>query len=257
LRLQNSKVIAFAGKGGVGKTSLCGMLIHHLCNIGRRPILAVDADPNTNLNEVLGVKTEFSVSSVQNELKKAGIRSPVEGIDKDAYTELRLLQSLTEARGYDLMVIGRSEGKGCYCDANRMLKRKLHKIQDYYPYVVIDNEAGMEHISRGVLPMMDVLLIVSDCSTRGIQAAGRIAQLVRELMINPEMMGLVVNRAPDGVLNDGIMDEIKRQNLNLIDVVSKDNIVYEYDCEGKPLVQIPEHYPVKQAIVRIAKKLDL
>ena len=115
----------------------------------------------------------------------------------------------------------------------------------------------MEHISRGILPTMDVLILVSDCSTRGIQAAGRIAKLVHELEINPKVMGLVVNRAPDGVLNDGVTDEINRQNLDLIDVVSKDNIVYEYDCLGKPLIQIPEHYPVKQAIGRIAKKLYL
>ena len=255
--LKNSKVIAFAGKGGVGKTSLCGMLIQHLCSMGRRPILAVDADPNTNLNEVLGVETEFTVSKVQNELKNSGIRGPVEGIRKDIYAELRLFQSLTEARDFDLMTIGRSEGKGCYCEANRLLKRKLYKIQDYYPYVIIDNEAGMEHISRGILPTMDVLILVSDCSTRGIQAAGRIAKLVHELEINPKVMGLVVNRAPDGVLNDGVTDEIKRQNLDLIDVVSKDSIVYEYDCVGKPLIQIPEHYPVKQAIGRIAKKLNL
>jgi CO dehydrogenase maturation factor len=217
----------------------------------------VDADPNTNLNEVLGVNTEFAVSEVQHELKKAGIYSPYAGISKDIYTELRLNQSLTETKDYDLLVIGRSEGKGCYCNVNGILEKQLEKIHAYYPYIVIDNEAGVEHISRGIVPDMDILLLVSDCSTRGIQAAGRIARLVHELEIAPKMMGLVVNRAPDGVLNDGTMEEIKRQNLNLIDVVSKDNLVYEYDCAGKPLVQIPESSPVKQAINRIVEKLDL
>lgn len=254
-----SKIIAFAGKGGVGKTSLCGMLIQHLCDTGRRPVLAVDADSNTNLNEVLGVNTELAtVSGLQDELKKAGYRgSPVAGVSKTIYTELKLNQSLTEKRDYDLLVIGRSQGKGCYCNVNSVLEKQIEKIHLSYPYVVIDNEAGMEHISRGILPNMDVLILISDCSRRGVQAAGRIAQLVHELNIKPGSMGLVVNRAPNGVLNEGTMEEIKRQNLNLIGVVSKDNTVYEYDCAGKPLVQIPENSSVKQAIKQIAEKLAL
>lgn len=251
-----SKIIAFAGKGGTGKTSLCGMLIHHLCNSGRKPVLAVDADTNSNLNEVLGVDSDLTVGRIQDELKKAGYHnSPVQGVGKDIYTELKLNQSLAETRSFDLMTIGRSQGKGCYCHVNGVLEREISKIRRSYPYVVVDNEAGMEHISRGILPKMDILILVSDCSRRGIQAAGRISQLVRELDIHPGTMGLIVNRAPDGVLNDGTMEEIKKQKLNLIAVVKKDNLVYEYDCAGKPLVQIPESSAVKQKIKEIAEKL--
>lgn len=255
---RKNKIIAFAGKGGVGKTSLCGMLIQHLCIKGHTPVLAVDADPNTNLNEVLGIETEFTVSGVQQEMQEAGYnKSPVEGVSKNRYAELKINQSMAEKRGYDLLVIGRSEGKGCYCNVNGILEYQIEKIHNTYPYVVIDNEAGMEHISRGIVPEMDILILVSDCSRRGVQAAGRIAELVRELDIRPKHMGLVVNRAPGGVLNEGTMEEIKRQNLDLIEVVAKDSTVYEYDCAGKPLVQIPETSQVKQAISRIAEKLDL
>ncbi|MCL2774853.1 MAG: AAA family ATPase [Oscillospiraceae bacterium] len=254
---KNNKIIAFAGKGGTGKTSLCGMLIQYLCDNGRKPILAVDADANTNLNEVLGINTESTMGGLQEELRTAGIYSPVKGISKDRYAELKLNLALTETPGYDLLVIGRPEGRGCYCNVSGILERQLTKIQNYYPYIVVDNEAGMEHISRGILPKIDVLILVSDCSRRGIQAAARIVELVNEMEINPKSMGLIVNRAPDGILNDGTMEEIERYKLNLFGVIGKDNSVYEYDCAGKPLVQIPETSPVKQAIKKIAEELNL
>ena len=254
---KNNKIIAFAGKGGTGKTSLCGMLIQYLCDSGRKPILAVDADANTNLNEVLGVNIESTMGGLQEELRAAGIHSPVKGISKDIYAELKLNLALTETRGYDLLVIGRPEGRGCYCNVSGILERQLTKIQNYYPYIVVDNEAGMEHISRGILPKIDVLILVSDCSRRGIECAARIAALVNEMEINPKSMGLIVNRAPDGILNDGTMEEIKRHNLNLFGIIGKDDAIYEYDCAGKPLVQIPETSSVKQSIKRIAEELKL
>lgn len=253
-----SKVIAFAGKGGVGKTSICGMLIQYLCDSGRKPVLAVDADTNSNLNEVLGVDSESTVGRIQEELKRSGyIEGPVKGVDKSVYTELKLNQSLAETKNFDLMTIGRSQGKGCYCHVNGILEKEMSKIHDTYPYVVVDNEAGMEHLSRGILPDMDVLILVSDCSRRGIQAAGRISRLMRELDMRPRAMGLIVNRAPNGQLNEGTLEEIKKQKLNLIGVVSKDNTVYEYDCAGKPLVEIPESAIVKREIKKIAETMQL
>jgi len=252
-----NKIIAFAGKGGTGKTSLCGMLIQYLCENGRKPLLAVDADANTNLNEVLGVNIESTMGSLQEELKSAGIHSPVEGISKDIYAELKMNLALSEQKGYDLLVIGRPEGRGCYCNVSGILERQLTKIQNWYPYIVVDNEAGMEHISRGILPKIDVLILVSDCSRRGVECAARIAELVGEMNINPKNMGLIINRAPNGVLNHGTMEEIQRHNLNLFGIIGKDDAVYEYDCAGKPLVDIPETSPVKQAIKRIAEELDL
>jgi len=252
------KVIAFAGKGGTGKTSICGMLIDYLCNTGRVPVLAVDADANTNLNEVLGIETNASMGSLAEELKHANYgQSPVAGISKEIYTELKLNMSLSESRDFDLLVIGRPEGKGCYCGVNSVLQKEIEKIQDHYPYIVVDNEAGMEHISRGILPKIDILILVSDCSRRGVQTCGRIVTLVRELKMKPGCIGLIVNRAPDGVLNEGTKEEIERQGLDLFGVIGKDDTVYEYDCAGTPLVEIPESEPVKHTIKGIFDRLDL
>lgn len=126
-----------------------------------------------------------------------------------------------------------------------------------YPYLVVDNEAGMEHISRGLLPTMDVAILVSDCSRRGVQAAGRIAALMQELNFKPKQMGLIVNRAPDGKLDAGTMEEIQKQGLHLFGVVPQSDEVYRYDCDGKPTVQLPEDSPVRMALARILQNIGL
>jgi len=255
--LVRGKIIAFAGKGGTGKTSLCGMLIQYLCQTGYRPVLAVDADANTNLSEVLGIDTQATMGTLAEDLKQTGYgQSPIPGVSKNIYAELKLNLSLAESEGYDLLVIGRPEGKGCYCNVNGILQKEIEKIQDSYPYIVVDNEAGMEHISRGILPKIDILILVSDCSRRGVQACGRIATLVRELCINPRSIGLIVNRAPGGVLNEGTRQEIEKQGLQLFGVIGKDETVYQYDCAGQPLVQIPDDAPVKQAVKAVFSQLD-
>ena len=133
----------------------------------------------------------------------------------------------------------------------------MQKLLPHYQYMIVDNEAGMEHISRGILPKVDTLILVSDCSRRGVQAAGRIAQLAKECNLNPSTMGLIVNRAPGGKLNDGIKEEIEKQGLDLLGVVPQDETVYEYDCEGRPTVGLPEDNPVKIALREIVDKLGL
>ena len=153
--------------------------------------------------------------------------------------------------------MGRTQGKGCYCFVNGLLQAQLAKYQNSYPYFVVDNEAGMEHISRGVLPSMQTAILVSDCSRRGIQAVGRIAKLIEECDMHPSKIGLIVNRAPEGRLNDGIKEEIEIQGLHLLGVVPQDNTVYEYDCEGRPTASLPEDNPVKQALRAIVDKLEL
>ncbi|HJB87962.1 MAG TPA: AAA family ATPase [Candidatus Blautia excrementigallinarum] len=253
-------VIAVAGKGGVGKTTLCGMLIQYLCEQGKGPVLAVDADANSNLNEVLGVKVDTTLGDVREEIARAEMakESPIPaGMSKADYAELRFEDALVEDDDFDLLVMGRTQGKGCYCYVNGLLQAQLAKYQNNYPYFVVDNEAGMEHISRGVLPTMQTAILVSDCSRRGIQAVGRIAQLIKECDMHPSTVGLIVNRAPKGELNPGIIDEIQIQGLNLLGVVPQDESVYEYDCEGKPTASLPEDNPVKQALRAIVDKLDL
>ncbi|HIX58231.1 MAG TPA: AAA family ATPase [Candidatus Blautia gallistercoris] len=253
-------VIAVAGKGGVGKTTLTGLLIQYLGEKGKGPILAVDADANSNLNEVLGVKVETTLGDIREEIAHAEMaeKSPIpSGISKADYAEFKFNSALIEDDDFDLLVMGRTQGKGCYCYVNGLLQAQLVKYQKNYPYIIVDNEAGMEHISRGVLPSMQTAILVSDCSRRGVQAVGRIARLIEECDMHPQKVGLIINRAPGGVLNDGIKEEIENQGLTLLGVVPQDETVYEYDCEGKPTVQLPEDSPVKKAMREIVDKLGL
>lgn len=255
-----SFTIAVAGKGGVGKTTLCGLLIQHLCETGKRPVLAVDADANSNLNEVLGVEVEMTLGEVREEVSRAetSTKNPIPpGMSKADYMEVVFNRCLVEDDDFDLLVMGRTQGKGCYCFVNGLLQTQLQKLTPNYPVVVVDNEAGMEHMSRGILPKVDMLLLVSDCSRRGVQAVGRIAKLATEIGLNPKTCGLIVNRAPDGKLNDGTMEEINNQGLTLLGVVPHSAEVYEYDCDGKPTVQLPNDSPVKQALRSIIDKLQI
>lgn len=250
--------IALAGKGGTGKTTTCGLLIHYLSQQGKGPILAVDADSNSNLNEVLGQEIELTLGDVREEVAKSGDNPTMPGgMTKQEYTDYRFNQALVEADHYDMLVMGKPQGQGCYCYVNNVLRSQIEKFASNYKYVVVDNEAGMEHISRGVLPAVDTILLVSDCSKRGIQAVGRIAQLVKELNLNAKQVKLIVNRAPDGKLNDAIKAEIEKLGLDLVGVLPQDNGVYEYDSDGRAIISLPEDSPVKVAMRQIIEKLDL
>ncbi len=253
-------VIAMAGKGGVGKTTLGGLLIQTMCERGKRPILAVDADANSNLNEVLGVEIGMTLGDVReavlhdSEQKESKIPA---GMTKADYMEMMMQDCLVEDKDFDLLVMGRTQGQGCYCYVNGLLQAQLARLVPNYEYVVVDNEAGMEHISRGILPKVDTILLVSDCSRRGVQAAGRIAELIVECNLKPSMVGLIVNRAPNGELNEGTEEEIKKQGLTLLGVVPQNEEVYEYDCDGKPTVHLPEDSPVRIALNKIIDKINI
>ena len=253
-------VIAVAGKGGVGKTTLTGLIIQYLGEKGKGPILAVDADANSNLNEVLGVKVESTLGEVREEVARAEMAkdSPIPaGMTKADYMEFKFDDALAEDDDFDLLVMGRTQGKGCYCFVNGLLQAQLQRLEKNYPYIIVDNEAGMEHISRGVLPSMQTAILVSDCSRRGVQAVGRIAELIKECDMHPQKVGLIINRAPGGVLNQGTKEEIEKQGLHLLGVVPQDETVFEYDCEGRPTVQLPGDSPVKKAIREIVDNLGL
>jgi CO dehydrogenase maturation factor len=252
-------VIAVAGKGGTGKTTLSGMIVDYLVKKKLGPILAVDADPNSNLNEVLGVEVTTTLGDIRENMQyKDAIEEEIPAnMTKQEYTEFMFNDALIEEDDYDMIVMGRTQGAGCYCYVNGILKAQIEKYKSGYRYIVVDNEAGLEHISRGILPHIDVLLLISDASRRGIQAVGRIAKMVQDLKLNPGVTKLIVNRAPDSVLEAGVQEEIANQKLDLIGVVPQDDTVYRYDADGKPSAYVPEDSPVKAALKAIMEKLNI
>ena len=255
-----AQTIALAGKGGVGKTTICGMLIEYLCQKKNGPVLAVDADANSNLNEVLGVEVHSTLGEIREEIAQAEMsaKNPIPaGMSKADYAEMQFSDALTENDDFDMLVMGRTQGKGCYCFVNGLLSTQVAKYAQNYRYIVVDNEAGLEHLSRGILPKVDTILLVSDCSRRGVQAAGRLSEMIDELKLGAKEVGLIINRAPGGQLNDGVREEIEKYHLHLMGVVPHDDTVYEYDAEGKPSVTVPADSPVKQAVHRIFDQLAL
>ena len=250
--------IAVAGKGGVGKTTTCGMMIDYLCKKHDGPVLVVDADANSNLNEVLGVEVETSLGQIREEMAQAELKGTIpKGMTKADYAEMKFSSALIEDDDFDMLVMGRTQGKGCYCYVNGVLKTQVDKYAKNYSYIVMDNEAGLEHVARGTLPHVDTLLLISDCSRRGIQAVARIAEMVEELGLNPGKMGLIVNRAPGGVLEDGVKSEIEKHGLTLFGVLPHDDEVYRCDCNGEPSARLPETDAMKTALSGIMQTIGL
>ena len=250
--------IAVAGKGGVGKTTTCGMLIDYLCKKKNGPVQVVDADANSNLNEVLGVEVETSLGQIREEMAQAELKGTIPaGMTKADYAEMKFSQALIEDDDFDMLVMGRTQGKGCYCYVNGVLQSQVAKYVPNYSYVVMDNEAGLEHIARGTLPHVDTRLLISDCSRRGVQAVARVAEMVKEMNLNPGQMGLIINRAPGGKLDDGVKVEIEKHNLQLFGVLPQDEAVYRCDCDGEPSARLPENDPMKVALKGIMQSIGL
>ena len=256
--MANPHTIAVAGKGGVGKTTTCGMLIDYLCKKNNGPVLVVDADANSNLNEVLGVEVETSLGAIREEMAQAELRGTIPaGMTKADYADFKFNSAIVEEDDFDMLVMGRTQGKGCYCYVNGVLKSQVDKYAKNYSYIVMDNEAGLEHVARGTLPRVDTMLLISDCSRRGIQAVARIAEMVQEMNLNPAQMGLIVNRAPNGVLDDGVKEEIEKHGLKLFGVLPHDDAVYRCDCDGEPSSKLPDSDPMKIALKGIAQSIGL
>ena len=250
--------IAVAGKGGVGKTTTCGMLIDYLCKKKNGPVLVVDADANSNLNEVLGVEVETSLGAIREEMAQAEMKGTIPaGMTKADYADFKFNSAIVEEDDFDMLVMGRTQGKGCYCYVNGVLKTQVDKYAKNYSYIVMDNEAGLEHVARGTLPRVDTMLLISDCSRRGVQAVARIAEMVQEMNLNPGQMGLIINRAPNGVLDAGVKEEIEKHGLTLFGVLPHDDAVYRCDCEGEPSSKLPDNDPMKLALKGIAESIGL
>jgi len=256
--------IALAGKGGVGKTTIAGMVIKYLAQNQPGSILAIDADPSSNLNMVLGLDLDFTVGEIREDMLQQVKSTLVEGgaamgglpggISKREYLEYHIRSSLAEGSRFDLIAMGRGEGQGCYCAVNHNLREVVDGMSRHYAYVVIDNEAGMEHLSRRTTRDVQHLLIVSDPSQRGLVAAQRIADMSRELDIRIEKAHLIINRV-QGDLSPETSAFIDGMGLPLLGFVQADDSVSAYDLSGRPLVDLPDDAPVYLSVAAILKAI--
>lgn len=249
-----SIAIAVSGKGGTGKTTLCGLMVAYLKKKKKTPILAIDADANSNLNEVLGVKEPLqAIGALREELLKNVERIPA-GVPKESWVEYQLAEALTEEKGFDLLTMGRPEGPGCYCYVNSVLRKYIDLLAGNYPYIVMDNEAGMEHLSRQTTKNADFLLIISDATPRGIRTAARIRDLAKTEELKIGQIFLVVNRL-SGSLSAELKKQIAQHELNLLGTVEEDSLIGQFEMAGKPLFDLPDDAPSLVAMGKIVDKL--
>jgi CO dehydrogenase maturation factor len=239
-------ILAMTGKGGVGKTTLSALTLSWLAANGQSPILAVDADSNANLNEAMGIRYDATVGGIRESARKEA--AALKGVSKQEFLDLRVQAALVEQKGYDLIVMGRPEGQGCYCFANNVLREVLDKLARNYKNIVIDSEAGLEHISRRTLLTVDYLVIVSDCTVRGVRTAGRISALADEVALPARQRGLIVNRVPGGILPEAIAEAVKATGLPLLAAIPLDQDVAALDADGVPVSTIPPDAPARLAM---------
>jgi len=252
-----TKTIAVAGKGGTGKTTISALIIDYLSHKQKGTVLAIDADPSTNLNLALGVPLYDTVGDVREETATAvGGQQAMGGMSKWDYLDLRINEALTEEVTFDLLAMGRPEGPGCYCAANNILRTSVDRLSDAYDYVVIDNEAGLEHLSRRTTRDVDLLLLVSDPSLRGLIAAARVAELVEELKTDVGAIYLIVNRVNGDALPEPLKKAIEEHGLNLAGLLPADPAVNELDALGEPIVKLPPDSPARRSLETILASLN-
>lgn len=256
--------IALAGKGGVGKTTVAGMVIKYLSQNQAGSILAIDADPSSNLNMVLGLDLEWTVGDIREDMLVqvksslaqggAAMGTMPGGISKRDYLDYQIRSSLAEGSRFDLIAMGRGEGQGCYCAVNHNLREVIDGISRHYAYVVIDNEAGMEHLSRRTTRDVQHLFIVSDPTQRGLVAAQRITDIRKELDINIENAYLIVNRLY-GEMPVELKAFTEKMNLPLLGTIPADENLAAFEFSGRPLVELGDESPVYQAVGKIMKEI--
>jgi len=244
--------IAMAGKGGTGKTTFCALTIRELVKRGLGPVLAVDADANANLHEALGVTVDSTLADAISRIKNDLTPAPA-GMTKDQYMEMRIFDSLIEGDDFDLLVMGGPEGAGCYCYANSILRMFMEKLYNNYRFLVADNEAGLEHLSRRTTQNVDHLFVVSDASARGVRSATRVRELTEAIGLSVKHLYLVVSRAGPGAAGQ-LAGEIGKTGLELVGVIPDDPLVAEYDLKGIPLIRLPDDAPSARAVRTILSK---
>lgn len=250
-------VIAFAGKGGTGKTSIAALTVRYLTEKRRGPVLAVDADSNACLNEALGIRVHATIGTLREQslqtIRGGGGRPG--GMSMEQLFDYQVQQSLVEADKFDLMVMGRPEGPGCYCAANNIIRKYTDKLSEAYPYVVIDNEAGMEHLSRRTTHKVDILFIVSDPTVKGIQTAKRIDSLVEELKLEIDRKVLIINRVAG---SEGELKSLAEgYGLNVSGLIPQDETIFEYDLQGMPVFSLPADSIALNAVYKVFDSLRI
>ncbi len=247
-----SKVIAFAGKGGVGKTTVASLVVRYLSAAGETPVLAVDADPNSNLRETMGLDVPSTIGDIRETYMKdpQGIPS---GMDKVNYLELLVEQALIERPTFDLLVMGRQEGQGCYCMVNNILNKFTDKLSAHYKYMVVDNEAGMEHLSRRTSGQVDMLYLVTDYSLRGLRAVRRINTMLEGLKLDVKNLAIVVTRGPEE-LSDAFLAEVKEIGLPIGGIIPNDPALLEFDMARRSLLELPDDSLSVVAIQKIMQE---
>lgn len=249
--------IALAGKGGVGKTTVAGMIIKYLAQNQPGSILAIDADPSSNLNMVLGLDLEWTVGDIREGMLEqvksslsnggAAMGTMPGGVSKRDYLDYHVRSSLAEGSRFDLIAMGRGEGQGCYCAVNHNLREVIDGMSRHYAYVVIDNEAGMEHLSRRTTRDVQHLFIVSDPTQRGLVAAQRIADMRKELDINIDKSHLIINRLRGGIPVE-LQAFTEKMHLPLLGTIPADDDLAAFEFSGRPLVELGDESPVYQAV---------
>ncbi len=249
------KTIAITGKGGTGKTTIAALIIRWLSENVSKSILAVDADSNVNLNDLLGVESKETIGGIREEMKSK-VNDLPGGMTKQQFLEYKIQSSLVETPDFDLIAMGRSEGPGCYCYANNLLRDILNSLSESYDFVIIDNEAGMEHLSRRTVQDIDYLLVLSDPSIRGIKTAGRISRLLQELRTRVKEQYLILNRlrsSPSEPMQSAIEDE----RLTLLCSIPEDEGLLKMDQRGDYIWPNISNASVYHAIEQLMMKLDV
>jgi CO dehydrogenase maturation factor len=247
-----SKVIAFAGKGGVGKTTVASLVLHYMGSTGKAPVLAVDADPNSNLGETVGLEVTSTIGDIREKYMKDPQSVP-SGMDKVNYLQTLVEQALIERPAFDLLVMGRQEGQGCYCMVNNILNSYTEKLSAHYKYMVVDNEAGMEHLSRRTSGEVDMLFLVTDYSLRGLRAVRRIYNMLDGLKLKVGNIALVVTRGPEK-LSDAFLAEAREIGLPIAGIIPNDPALLEFDMERKSLLELPDESPSVKAVYKLMEE---
>ncbi|MGA2546315.1 MAG: AAA family ATPase [Rectinemataceae bacterium] len=238
-----SGTIAVTGKGGVGKTTIASLVVRALVESGRGPVLAVDADPNSCLDVALGVTVERTIGKIREEARETAAQGMGAGISKQQFLELRIAESLVEREGFDLIAMGRPEGAGCYCYANNVLKDALGRLARNYRTVVLDNEAGLENLSRRIAQEVAVLVLVCDATYNGIETVKRLFELAGEMKVSYAKLAVVVNRAKGRELPQRAAELSALFSTPHVITLPFDAQIGEFSESGRTVFELPADNP--------------